>query len=65
MLDTGRARTVSHWEPRIDAVTALVEGVAGIPDAVGTSSPVLRRRTPLGQLTELLRSGPITRRRLS
>ena len=65
MLDTGRARTVLGWEPRIDAVTALVEGVAGMRDAVGTASPVLRRRTPLGQLTELLGTGPITRRRLS
>ncbi len=65
LLNTGRARTVLGWEPRVDAVTALVEAVAGMRDAASTSSPVLRPRTAWGQLTELVRNGPITRRRLS
>jgi nucleoside-diphosphate-sugar epimerase len=65
LLDTTRARTVLDWEPRVDAVSALREALAGIRDAASTASPVLRPRTVLGQLTELMRSGPITTRRLS
>ncbi len=65
LLDTGRARTLLDWEPKIDAVTALAEAVAGMRDAASTASPVLRRRTPWGQFTELVHNGPITRRRLS
>ncbi len=64
-LDTGRARAVLGWEPQVDAVEALNEAVAGMRDAASTASPVLRPRTPRGQLTELVRNGPITRRRLS
>lgn len=65
IMDTGKARTVLGWAPRIDAVAALHEAVAGMHDAAGTASPVLRPRTTWGQLTELVRNGPITRRWLS
>ncbi len=65
LLDTTRARTVLQWEPRIDAVSALREAIAGIHDAASTASPVLRPRSVVGELNALLRSGPITRRRLS
>ncbi|MGS0687308.1 NAD-dependent epimerase/dehydratase family protein [Nakamurella sp. GG22] len=64
-LDTTRARTELGWQPAVDARDALREVVAGMRDAASTSSPVLRRRTVLGSLTELVRQGPITRRSLS
>ena len=63
-LDTTRARTVLGWEPAVDARAALREAVLGMRDAASTASPVLRRRTVLGSLTELVKQGPITRRSL-
>ena len=65
LLDTGRARSVLDWRPRIEARAALAETIAGMAEGAATSSPVLRRRTVGNQATELIRSGPITQRERS
>jgi len=65
LMDTSRASTELGWVPRIDAKTALREVITGIAEAASTNSPVLRHRTVRNQLTDLVRSGPITARRLS
>ena len=65
LLDAGRARRELDWSPRVDARAALREAIDGMVDAAGTASPVLRRRTVPDQAVELIRRGPITRRRLS
>ena len=65
LLDTTRAREQLAWEPVVDARSALAEAISGMAAADSAGSPVLRRRTIGGQLTELRRYGPITRRTLS
>lgn len=65
LLDTTRARTVLGWRPEHGALDALDEVLAGVRSADATASPVLRRRTVVNQLTDLLSDGPITRRRVS
>jgi hypothetical protein len=63
-MDSGRARRELDWTPRVSAREALAQTVAGMADAAGTPSPVLRRRAVLDQLARLVRFGPITERRL-
>lgn len=65
LLDTTRAREVLGWVPEHGSLEALEETLAGVRAAAETASPVLRRRTVPGQVTELLSAGPITRRRVS
>lgn len=65
LLDTTRAREVLGWTPQRGALAALDEALAGVRSADATSSPVLRRRTVLNQITDLWAGGPITRRRVS
>jgi len=65
LLDTTRARTELGWQPKVDARSALHEGISGMAEAASTNSPVLRSRTLVNQASELLRKGPITRRKLS
>jgi UDP-glucose 4-epimerase len=62
LMDTARARTVLGWFPTADAETVLAETVAGMREGSSLSTPVLRRRTVLGSLTDLVRHGPISRR---
>jgi len=64
LLDTHKARTELGWEPQVDARTALAEAVSGLVTAASTASPVLRPRTVGNQWQDLLRAGPMTRRRL-
>jgi len=65
VLDTGRARRVLDWSPRWDARAALADAIAGMTAGAATDSPPLRRRTVVNEATELIRSGPTTRRRRS
>lgn len=65
LLDAGRARRELDWKPQVDAQGALREAIAGMAGAAAADSPVLRRRTVPDQAVELIRRGPITRRRLS
>jgi nucleoside-diphosphate-sugar epimerase len=62
LLDTARARQELDWSPQVDAQTALEEAVAGMRSIDSTASPVLRRRTVRGELSDLLRMGPIAKR---
>jgi nucleoside-diphosphate-sugar epimerase len=64
LMDSGRARRELGWTPKVSAREALSQTVAGMADAAGTSSPVLRPRAVLDQVARLLRFGPITERRL-
>jgi len=62
LMDTGRAREVLGWSPSVDAETVLAETVAGMRDGASQSTPVLRPRSVLGSLNDLVRRGPISRR---
>jgi nucleoside-diphosphate-sugar epimerase len=62
LLDTARATEVLGWSATIDAGEVLVETVAGLVGADSDGTPVLRPRTMLGTLGDLVRRGPITRR---
>jgi len=62
LLDCRRANSVLDWRPSVDARSALAEAISGMTDGVGSTSPVLRRRTTGNQLTDLIRRGPITSR---
>ncbi len=64
LMDSGRARRELGWTPAVSAREALSQAVAGMADAAGTASPVLRPRAVLDQVARLLRFGPITERRL-
>ena len=62
LMDTSRAREVLGWSPTVDAETVLAETVAGMRDEASQATPVLRPRTVLGSLGDLVRRGPISRR---
>ena len=62
LMDTSRAERELDWTPQVDAQTALEEAVHGMQAIESTDSPVLRRRTVRGELSDLLRSGPIAKR---
>lgn len=62
LMDTSRARRELDWTPRVDAQTALEEAVDGMRSMASSGSPVLRRRTVRGELSDLLRMGPIAKR---
>lgn len=63
LLDCTRARDVLGWRPARSAVQVLEEVLDGMRDgAAGTSAP-LRARTVPHELRELLRRGPVSRRR--
>ena len=62
LLDTSRARRELDWSPQVDAQTALDQAVAGMLSQDSAASPVLRRRTVRGELSDLLRLGPIAKR---
>jgi UDP-glucose 4-epimerase len=64
LMDSGRARRQLGWEPTTDARTALAELIAGMKSGRGTSSPPLRPRAVAAELRDLVRSGPISHRRL-
>jgi len=62
LLDTTRARTELGWAPSVPADAALREVIEGMAGRAATASPVLRRRTVLGELDALVRHGPIDTR---
>jgi UDP-glucose 4-epimerase len=63
LMDTTRASDVLGWSPSVDAGEVLTETIAGMLEADSSTTPVLRPRTMLGTLGDLVRRGPITRRR--
>jgi nucleoside-diphosphate-sugar epimerase len=64
LLDSSRAQLELGWRPRTDAVAVLTETVEGMRDRDSDRSPVLRPRTVAGQVSRLVRRGPVSRRRL-
>jgi nucleoside-diphosphate-sugar epimerase len=63
LLDTTRAGRELGWSPSVDAVTVLRETLAGMREGASDRTPVLRPRTVLGQLGQLVRHGPVSQRR--
>lgn len=57
LLDTTRARTELGWAARTDALSVLRETVEAMRHLVAGASPVLRRRTVVDGLKQLLRTG--------
>ncbi len=64
LLDTGRARRELGWTPAVDARTALADVVTGMADTASATSPALRPRSVVAELTDVVRRGPIGRRLL-
>jgi nucleoside-diphosphate-sugar epimerase len=62
LLDSSRAARELDWAPSVDAMTVLRETLSGIRDAAADRTPVLRPRTVLGQLGDLVRRGPVSQR---
>ncbi|GAB2614636.1 NAD-dependent epimerase/dehydratase family protein [Kribbella endophytica] len=62
-LDCTRARDDLGWKPTKDARAVLEETVAGMRRADSGTTDVLRRRTVLGSLSDLVRRGPVSHRR--
>jgi len=63
LLDCGRAARELGWTPVLDAPAVLREAVAGMRDGLSTTSPPMRKRSVLDELTTTAREGSITRRR--
>jgi UDP-glucose 4-epimerase len=63
LLDCGRAHRELGWSPTKDALSVLEETVAGVRHGWSDGSPVLRARTVAGELTRVLRGGPVGHRR--
>jgi nucleoside-diphosphate-sugar epimerase len=62
LLDTGRARRELGWEPTVDAGTVLREVLEGMRERASGGTPVLRPRTVLGAVGDLVTKGPVGRR---
>ncbi|MGC4938160.1 NAD-dependent epimerase/dehydratase family protein [Kribbella sp. DT2] len=62
-LDCSRARDELGWKPTKDARAVLEETVAGLRRGDSGTTEVLRRRTILSELSELVRRGPVSHRR--
>ncbi|WBQ03482.1 NAD-dependent epimerase/dehydratase family protein [Kribbella sp. CA-293567] len=63
LLDTTRAERELGWQPRHDGPEVLREIIDGLRTAASGRTPVLRPRTVARQLADLLRRGPVSRRR--
>lgn len=63
-LDSSRAGRELGWSPAIDAMSVLRETLEGMGHAAAGSTAVLRRRTVVSELFDLLSRGPVSHRRL-
>jgi nucleoside-diphosphate-sugar epimerase len=62
-LDSSRAERELGWSPTTDAMNVLRETIEGMGEAAAGSTPVLRRRTVVSELSELVSRGPVSHRR--
>ncbi len=62
LLDTSRARSELGWRPRMDAVTVLAEVLSGMRSGASAPTAVLRPRTVVGALRDLVTRGPVGQR---
>lgn len=65
LQDCSRAHDELGWRPSADATAALRDAVSGIADNAGTDSPALRPRSVTNRLHDLLKEGPVSRRKRS
>jgi hypothetical protein len=63
LLDCTRAERELGWSPRADAEVVLREVLAGMRHHDAGRTPVLRPRTVVSALGDLVRRGPVGRRR--
>lgn len=63
LLDISRAERELGWTPSIDARTVLHDVLEGMRHHDAGSTPALRPRTVVGALGDLVRRGPVGRRR--
>ncbi|MEV5967121.1 NAD-dependent epimerase/dehydratase family protein [Kribbella sp. NPDC051952] len=63
-LDSSRARRELDWSPTIDSMSVLREVLLGMGHASAGSTAVLRRRTVVSEVSDLLSRGPVSHRRL-
>jgi nucleoside-diphosphate-sugar epimerase len=63
LLDTSRAQRDLGWQAEHDATAVLREILDGLRTAAAGRTPVLRSRTVTGRLADLVRRGPVSRRR--
>jgi len=61
-MSADRARAELGWTATRPAADVLEETVGGMAQSAAGDTPVLRRRTVLGELQALLRRGPVSRR---
>ncbi|MFC0623120.1 NAD-dependent epimerase/dehydratase family protein [Kribbella deserti] len=64
MMSSARARDELDWYPQRSSISVLAETFAGMRAADAGETPVLRQRTVAGELKQLFRDGPISRRPL-
>lgn len=62
-LDSSRAERELGWSPKTDAMNVLRETIEGMGAAAAGSTAVLRRRTVVSELSELVSRGPVSHRR--
>lgn len=65
LQDCSRAHTELGWRPSTDPARALKDAVSGIAGNVGTDSPALRSQSVAGRLLDILKAGPVSRRKRS
>jgi len=63
-LDSSKAGRELGWSPVIDSMSVLGEILEGMGHAAAGSTAVLRRRTVVSELSDLLSRGPVSHRRL-
>jgi UDP-glucose 4-epimerase len=61
LLSTDRAKQELGWKPEIRTADAIRDVIAGARSAAATSSPVLRKRSVLGEIRDLRRGKATTR----
>jgi len=62
LLDTSRARTELGWSPAYDAETVLREVLDGMRHRASGATPILRPRSVVGAVGDLVSRGPVARR---
>ncbi|ADB31569.1 NAD-dependent epimerase/dehydratase [Kribbella flavida DSM 17836] len=63
LMDCSRAERELDWQPRSDGPEVLRELIDGLKDAAAGRTPVLRPRTVVNRLQDLLHRGPVGERR--
>lgn len=65
LQDCSRAHTELGWRATTGSARALKEAVGGIAGNIGTDSPALRPQSIAGRLLDIVKTGPVSRRKQS